>query len=101
MVFGGHFNIVRNMDEKFGVVHNLSTMIHFSQFIDEIGCMDLPLSRGKFTWCNNRKDPSYSRLDRFLISSKFLLVFQNLVQQSLLRSLSDHNVVLLTVDAMN
>ena len=64
---GGDFNSVRCEDEKIGMVLNHSAMSHFSHFIDDIGCMDIPLSDGKFTWCNNRLDPSYSRLDRFLM----------------------------------
>ena len=100
-VWGCDFNTVRSEDEKIGVVHNLSAMIHFSQFIDEIDYMDLPMSGSKFIWCSNRRDPSYSKLDRFLISLEFFLVFQNFVQQSLPRSLSNHNTVRLMVDAVN
>ena len=39
---GGDFNAIRNEEEKVKVVYNTSVMNHFSQFIDEIGCMDLP-----------------------------------------------------------
>ena len=98
---GGDFNAVRNKDEKIGVVQNSSSMSHFSLFIDDIGYMDLPMSGGKFTWCSNRRDPSYSRLDRFLIFSEFMLVFQQLVRKCLPRSLSDHNAVLLMVESTN
>ena len=78
-MLGGDFNVVRNKAEKIGVVHNTSSMSHFSHFINDIGCMDLPMSGGKFTWCSNRRDPSYSRLDRFLISPEFVFIFQQLV----------------------
>ena len=98
---GGGFNAVKNVEEKIGVVHNTSSMSQFSHFIDDIGCMDIPMSGGKFTWCSNRRDPSYSRLDRFLISSEFVLVFQHLAQHCLPRSLSDHNAVLLMAETTN
>ena len=101
MVLGGDFNSVRSDEEKIGVVFNYPVMSQFSQFINDIGCMDIPLSGGRFTWCSNRLNPSYSRLDRFLISPEFMIVFQKLVQKASPRSLSDHNVVLLVVDEIN
>jgi hypothetical protein len=32
--------------------------------------MDLPHVGGSLTWSNNRDSPSWSRLDRFLVSSE-------------------------------
>ena len=63
------------------MIFNHSVMSQFFQFIEEIGCMDIPLSGGRFTWCSNKVEPSYSRLHRFLSSPEFMLVFQKLVQK--------------------
>ena len=45
-------------------------------------------------------DSTFCRLDHFLISLDFMLIFQNLIQSILRRSLSDHNTIFLTVDMM-
>jgi hypothetical protein len=42
-------------------------MMEFSDFIFEQGLTDLPLTGGSFTWSNN-ENPTWSRLDRFLVS---------------------------------
>ena len=49
MCLGGDFNIVRSEEEKIGSGFNYSTMLQFSSFIEEIGCIDFPLTGGKFT----------------------------------------------------
>ncbi|XVF77249.1 hypothetical protein PTKIN_Ptkin14bG0027900 [Pterospermum kingtungense] len=67
----------------------------FSSFIAESGLIDLPLSRGKFTWSSNKETPTYCRLDRFLIGASFIMQFPNLVQKLWPKSLSDHNPVTL------
>jgi hypothetical protein len=45
-----------------------AAMMEFSDFIFEQGLMNLPLAGGTFTWSNNQENPSWSRLDRFLVS---------------------------------
>ncbi|XVF29836.1 hypothetical protein REPUB_Repub16aG0005200 [Reevesia pubescens] len=70
----------------------------FSNFIDQAKFMDLPLTSGKFTWCNNLDPHAFCRLNRFLISFEFLVAWLNLVQNLLPRSLSDHNSMCLSVE---
>jgi len=40
----------------------------FSQFIDELKLIDLPLYARQITWSNKREFPSFAKLDTFLIS---------------------------------
>ena len=54
--------------------------------------MDLPLSGGVSTWFNNR---SWSRLDRFLVSSEWELSYSGLMQKKLFRLCSNHAPILL------
>ena len=98
---GGDFNVVRGTEEKVGVVYNHLAMSEFSNFIEDLGLMDIPLSGGRFTWSSNRLVNTYCRLDRFLISPGFMLGFQNLIQTVLPKSLSDHNAVSLVDGARN
>lgn len=62
---GGDFNVARYMYERAGVPCSMTTMGEFSNFISELGLLDLPLTGGSFTWSNN---PSMSRIERFLVS---------------------------------
>ena len=101
MVLGGDFNTVRCVEEKMGAVYNKSAMAQFSNFIEECGLLDLPMSGGKFTWSNNRLETTYCRLDRFLISPGFLCEFPKVTQKVLPRSLSDHNAILLADEGVN
>ena len=97
----GDFNTVRSVEEKIGSGFNYSAMFQFSSFIEEIGCIDLPLTGGKYTWSSNRVEPTYCRLDRFLISPRISLTFANLKQNVLPRSLSDHNAISLAIEKIN
>ena len=66
--FGGDFNAVRFPSERFGSGPFSSAMVNFSDFISELGLIDLPFEGGTFTWSNSREVASCSRLDRFLLS---------------------------------
>ena len=56
---------------------------------------------GKFTWCSNRLEATFCRLDRFLLSPAFICEFMKVVQMVLPRSISDHNAILLVDDEVN
>ncbi|XVF47834.1 hypothetical protein PTKIN_Ptkin03bG0142700 [Pterospermum kingtungense] len=43
---GGDFNIVRCVEEKIGLSYNQRAMECFSEFIEGLGLIDLPLGRG-------------------------------------------------------
>ncbi|XVF17806.1 hypothetical protein REPUB_Repub10bG0156100 [Reevesia pubescens] len=51
--------------------------------------MDLLMTDSTFTWGSNKGVPAFSKLDRFLVSHEFVLRFDNLVQCTLPRSLSN------------
>ncbi|XP_059626980.1 uncharacterized protein LOC132269744 [Cornus florida] len=65
-------------------------MESFSDFIDGAGLFDLPLVGGPFTWSNERTPLTFSRLDRFLVSSNWEEKFSDVVQDTLARPISDH-----------
>ncbi|KAL4318179.1 hypothetical protein GQ457_18G008490 [Hibiscus cannabinus] len=93
---GGDFNITRSPEEKLGVTFRKGAMTDFSNFIDELKLIDLPASGGKFTWSNLREEPSFSRLDRFLISPEIIECWPSIIQQILPRGISDHNPITLS-----
>ena len=93
--FGGDFNAVRFPSERSGSGPFSSAMVNFSDFISELGLIDLPFEGGTFTWSNSREVASCSRLDRFLLSSDWEEHFPNIRQRRLQRLLSDHFPILL------
>ncbi|KAL4383180.1 hypothetical protein GQ457_15G018340 [Hibiscus cannabinus] len=79
----GDFNLYLHEEEKLGGPTNLGLMEVLRNFIQESGLVDLPLKGGAFTWSNMRAPPTLVRLDRFLVSSDFLVTFQYLEQRLL------------------
>jgi hypothetical protein len=92
---GGDFNVVRFPSEKLREGRLTGAMTTFSDFIAELGLIDLPLLEGQLTWSNNQDPPSKSRLDRFLVSIDWEDQFSHLVQKALPRFVSDHCPILL------
>jgi hypothetical protein len=72
---GGDFNVTRFPAERSRDVCLNAAMMEFSDFIFEQDLMDLPFAGGPFTWSNNQEIPSWSRLDRFLVSSDWEVKF--------------------------
>jgi len=98
----GDFNAVRCPEERRslrggGIVTDFQ---HFNQFIDDNKLCDLPLCGRLFTWfkCDGL---SMSRIDRFLLSEEWCMQWPNCIQVALLRGLSDHCPVQLSVDEEN
>jgi hypothetical protein len=56
-------------------------MMDFSDFIFEQGLMDLPLVGGSFMWSNNWESPSWSRIDRFLVSLEWEAKFPGFISK--------------------
>lgn len=45
-------------------------MLDFSQFIEDLSFIDLPLEGGQFTWFSGTDNPSMSTVDRALVSTE-------------------------------
>jgi hypothetical protein len=69
--------------------------VPFNRFIEDNNLVDLPLHGRKFTWFKG-DGLSMSRLDRFLLSEEWCLVWPNCKQVARLRSLSDHCALVLS-----
>ena len=73
-------------------------MREFSEWIAVLNLIDIPLHGVKFTW---RRNDSKSKLDRGLCCQSWLRKFPNLNMIGLNRSISNHNPLLLTLEALN
>ena len=71
ILLGGDFNIMRFSSDKNKNFNDNKYSCVFNQIMNSYDLRDLPLSGGKFTWSNNRKNPTLKKLDRVLISSSW------------------------------
>ena len=98
----GNFNAVKCREERRSVTNSggVVDFASFNHFIDENALLDLPLCGRNFTWYKG-DGKSMSRIDRFLLSEDWCLVWPNCLQIAQLRGLSDHCPLLLSVDEEN
>lgn len=73
----------------------------FAEFIEVVGLTNIPIAGGKYTWCSNREEPSFSRPDRFLLGAGILEKFSNIVQKLWPRFISDHFSVFVSEESVN
>jgi hypothetical protein len=95
---GGDFNATRFPSERLGNHRYAPSMEEFSRFIFDHGLMDIPLMGGQFTWSNGT---SWSRIDRFLLSSGWEERFANVAQRRLTRAMSVHFPIILECGVPN
>ena len=58
--------------------------------MDDLELIDLPLQEGSFTWSGGLHNQAWARLDRFLVSPRWLDQFSNVTQKRLSWLISDH-----------
>ncbi|CAJ2668643.1 unnamed protein product [Trifolium pratense] len=95
----GDFNVVKHVEERRSVQGGHRSLDHvpFSRFIEDNTLVDLPMIGRKFTWFKG-DGLSMSRLDRFLLSKEWCLVWPNCRQVARLRGLSDHCPLVLSTN---
>ena len=98
MLFLGDFNVTMNSGERTGTVTCSRSMREFSQWINDLRLLDIPLHGVKFTW---RRNESKSKIDRALCSHEWMTKFPNMILMGLSRSFSDHNPLLLQLVVHN
>ena len=65
----GDFDVIRFPSERLGCTGFLSAMLDFSQFIEDLSLIDLPLEGEQFTSFSGTDNPSMSTIDRALVST--------------------------------
>ncbi|XP_077216001.1 uncharacterized protein LOC143850662 [Tasmannia lanceolata] len=90
----GDFNTIRFPLEKNRPTTITTRMRNFSNFIQNVHIIDLPLEGAKYTWTNKQENLVMSRLDRVLISREWYETFPLIYQRELPRPTTDHNPIL-------
>ena len=86
----GDFNITLFQRERSSQRRISSTMRNFTEIVDDLRLVDLPLQEGEFTWNGGHNNQAWARLDRFLVSPSWLDQFSEITQSRLPRPISDH-----------
>ena len=96
----GDFNIVRFPNERRGETRLTLAMEKFSEFIEDLNMVDLPLEGGWYTWSSGTDQPAMSRIDRALVTPAREDHFIDVIQRILPRLISDQNPILLEAGGM-
>ena len=94
---GGDFNTIRYPTDRVGTDRITPSMQDLSDFIFDMGLLDLPLEGGSITWSNSQ---SQSRLDKFLFSPSLEDLFSKINQRRLPRIIFYHFPILLSCGFM-
>ena len=93
----GDFNLIRTNEETTGVPRSMSIMREFNNFISDVSLLDIPLTGRNFTWSNKRPIPTFSRLDRALISTHWINLGSTANFRDAAATTSDHPPLILTL----
>lgn len=92
---GGDFNVTRFSSERLGFGGIGCAMEEFFNFISELRLLDILMMGGIFTWSNNRASQTWPRIERFLFSSSWDLLYPKVIQKRLSCRYSDYFPILL------
>jgi exonuclease III len=98
ILMGGDFNILRFSSEKNKKFSENKFSSVFNLIINSYELRELTLSGGKFTWSNNRNNPTLEKLDRVLLSSSWEIEFPLCNLRKIPRYMSDHNPLIVRAD---
>lgn len=86
----GVFNMILRASEKSNDNLNRNMMNQFRGFVDELELKEVYMHGHRFTWSNEREVPTFTKIDRALVSSDWDEIFPDCLLQALSTSVSDH-----------
>ncbi len=91
----GDFNFTRSQNERRGRGWSSKLMLMFSNLINKLEMVDLPMGNQQYAWSNMQSNPTLAKLDSFLISTEWDQVFSLSNVTALPQITSDHSPLLL------
>jgi endonuclease/exonuclease/phosphatase family metal-dependent hydrolase len=92
----GDFNLIYKASDKNNLNLNRRLMGKFRAALDACELMELCLQNRKFTWSNERGNPTLVHLDRAFCNAAWELLFPNYALHALSTGVSDHTPIMLT-----
>lgn len=84
------FNMILRGSEKSNSDLNRAMMTKFQNFVDDHELKELYIHGRRFTWSNERNAPTFTKIDRILVSVEWELSNPDYLLQALSTSASDH-----------
>lgn len=92
----GDFNLIYRASDKNNTNLNINNMRCFRDMLNSSNLKEIHLQNKKFTWSNERCNPTLVRLDRVFCNDAWDLAFPTHVLQAISSSHSDHCPLLLS-----
>ncbi|KAE8797283.1 hypothetical protein D1007_27529 [Hordeum vulgare] len=86
----GDFNMILRANKKSNSNINRTMMGKFWRFMDDHELKEPCLHGRTFTWSNERNDPTFTKIDRVLVSVDWELIHPEQLLQALSTRVSDH-----------
>ncbi|XP_073355144.1 uncharacterized protein [Aegilops tauschii subsp. strangulata] len=94
----GDFNMILNALDKNNSLLDRRMMGHFKRFVDDNALKELFLHGRRFTWSNERENPTMTKIDRALVSVDWELAYPECLLQALSTNTSDHCPLFLSME---
>jgi hypothetical protein len=94
-LIGGDFNIMRNSKEKNNDRFSDRWPFLFNAVIGSFDLREIDLTGRQFTWANSLLYPTYEKLDRVIMTTKWEFKYPLVTVHALDRGVSDHTPLLL------
>jgi hypothetical protein len=92
----GDFNLIYQAGDKNNLNLNRRLMGRFRRALDNCELMEIALHNRKYTWSNERENPTLVRLDRVFCNPEWETAFPNFALNALATGASDHCPLFLT-----
>lgn len=89
-VIGGDFNVVRFSDVRKGEDLNVQYRGQFNELIANLGLIEIPMTKYRYTCFSMREEPSMVKLDSVFVSSKWEIKFSLATAHPMRKSTSNH-----------
>lgn len=93
----GDFNAIFDLGDKSGGPPNLEDIRDANAFLHDLHLLEPPMKGRRFSWTNGQAEPTWVKLDRFIVNGTCANLFTKMIQNSLSRLGSDHVPIRLEV----